>query len=71
VLRAAGLDYENIVRFTTYIVSEQDIAGFYEGRQAVFEDIFPSGDYPPNTLLVVDRLVDPSFRVEIDTIAAA
>jgi enamine deaminase RidA (YjgF/YER057c/UK114 family) len=70
VLRAAGLSYENVVRFTTYLIDKQDIAGFYEGRASVFEEIFPDKKYPPNTLLVVDRLVDPSFRVEIDTIAA-
>ena len=69
VLKAAGLGYQNVVRFTTYIVDRNDIAGFYEGRASIFEKIYPDGQYPPNTLLVVDRLVDPSFRIEIDTIA--
>jgi enamine deaminase RidA (YjgF/YER057c/UK114 family) len=69
VLRAAGLGYENVVRFTTYLIDKDDIADFYKGRASVFDKIFPDKKYPPNTLLIVDRLVDPSFRVEIDTIA--
>jgi hypothetical protein len=32
--------------------------------------MFPTGKYPPNTLLMVDRLVKESFLVEVQTIAA-
>jgi hypothetical protein len=32
--------------------------------------MFPNGKYPPNTLLMVDRLVKESFLVEVQTIAA-
>jgi hypothetical protein len=32
--------------------------------------MFANGVYPPNTLLVVDRLVQEQFLVEVQTIAA-
>jgi hypothetical protein len=32
--------------------------------------MFPDGAYPPNTLLIVDRLVQERFLVEVQTIAA-
>jgi hypothetical protein len=32
--------------------------------------MFPNGKYPPNTLLIVDRLVKEQFLVEVQTIAA-
>jgi hypothetical protein len=32
--------------------------------------MFPDGKYPPNTLLMVDRLVKEAFLVEAQTIAA-
>jgi enamine deaminase RidA (YjgF/YER057c/UK114 family) len=32
--------------------------------------MFPDGKYPPNTLLVVNRLVKEQFLVEVQTIAA-
>jgi hypothetical protein len=32
--------------------------------------MFPNGKYPPNTLLIIDRLVKEQFLVEVQTIAA-
>jgi hypothetical protein len=32
--------------------------------------MFPEGKYPPNTLLIVDRLVKEPFLLEVQTIAA-
>jgi hypothetical protein len=32
--------------------------------------MFPDGKYPPNTLLIIDRLVQEQFLIEIQTIAA-
>ena len=32
--------------------------------------MFPDGKYPPNTLLVIDRLVQEPFVIEVQTIAA-
>jgi enamine deaminase RidA (YjgF/YER057c/UK114 family) len=38
-------------------------------RTAVFAEIYPEGKYPPNTLVVVSRLVEPAFLVEVDALA--
>jgi enamine deaminase RidA (YjgF/YER057c/UK114 family) len=40
-----------------------------KARQEVFPGWFPDGAYPPNTLLVVSRLVRPELRVEIEAMA--
>jgi hypothetical protein len=32
--------------------------------------MFASGIYPPNTLLIVDRLVQEPFLIEVQTVAA-
>jgi hypothetical protein len=32
--------------------------------------MFPDGVYPPNTLLVIDRLVQEQFLIEVQTVAA-
>ena len=37
---------------------------------ASWKNVFPDGVYPPNTLLIVDRLVQEPFLVEVQTIAA-
>jgi hypothetical protein len=32
--------------------------------------MFANGRFPPNTLLIVDRLVQESFLIEVATVAA-
>ena len=59
-----------MVEFTTYLVHSQDIAKFMAFRLREFPRIFPAGIYPPNTLLIVDRLVQEPFLVEVHTVAA-
>ena len=69
-LRSAGAGWGNVVQFTTYLVHSQDIPRFMEFRLREFPRMFPDGKYPPNTLLMVDRLVQEQFLVEVQTIAA-
>jgi enamine deaminase RidA (YjgF/YER057c/UK114 family) len=57
-------------QFTTYLVHSQDIARFYRWREQNYPKMFPDGNYPPNTLLIIDRLVQEQFLIEIQTIAA-
>jgi enamine deaminase RidA (YjgF/YER057c/UK114 family) len=69
-LHACGAGWSNIVQFTTYLVHSQDIPNFMRFRLREFPKMFPNGAYPPNTLLMVDRLVQEPFLVEVQTIAA-
>lgn len=41
-----------------------------EFRLAEFPNFFPDGKYPPNTLLMIDRLVPEPSPIEVQTIAA-
>jgi enamine deaminase RidA (YjgF/YER057c/UK114 family) len=69
-LESAGAGWGNVVQFTTYLVHSQDIPKFMQYRLREFPKMFANGVYPPNTLLVVDRLVQEQFLVEVQTIAA-
>lgn len=69
-LEAEGAGWSNVVQFTTYLVGSQWIPQFMDYRLAHFPAMFPERRYPPNTLLVVDRLVREAFLVEVQTIAA-
>jgi len=69
-LRGAGAGWGNVVQFTTYLVHSQDIQSFYRWREREYPKMFPDGKYPPNTLLIIDRLVQEQFLIEIQTIAA-
>jgi enamine deaminase RidA (YjgF/YER057c/UK114 family) len=70
VLRSANGGWRNIVQFTTYLVHSQDIPNFMNFRTREFPKFFPDKIYPPNTLLMVDRLVQEPFLVEVQAIAA-
>jgi enamine deaminase RidA (YjgF/YER057c/UK114 family) len=69
-LKSAGAGWGNIVQFTTYLVHSQDIPKFMQWRLREFPRMFPDGKYPPNTLLIIDRLVQEQFLVEVQAIAA-
>lgn len=69
-LRSAGAGWGNVAQFTTYLVHSQDIPKFMAWRLREFPKMFPDGKYPPNTLLIVDRLVQEQFLIEVQTIAA-
>jgi enamine deaminase RidA (YjgF/YER057c/UK114 family) len=69
-LKSVGAGWRNVVEFTTYLVHSQDIPKFMTYRKREFPKFFPDGAYPPNTLLMVDRLVQEPFLVEVKAIAA-
>ncbi len=69
-LKSAGAGWGSVAQFTTYLVHSQDIPKFMAWRLREFPRMFPDGKYPPNTLLVIDRLVQEQFLVEVQTIAA-
>ena len=69
-LKSQGAGWGNVIEFTTYLVHSQDIAKFMAYRLREFPRLFANGVYPPNTLLIVDRLVQESFLIEVQTIAA-
>jgi enamine deaminase RidA (YjgF/YER057c/UK114 family) len=69
-LKSAGAGWGNVVQFTTYLVHSQSIPAFMTYRKRAFPQFFPDGKYPPNTLLMIDRLVREEFLVEVQTIAA-
>ena len=69
-LKSAGAGWGNVAQFTTYLVHAQDIPKFMAWRLREFPRMFPDGKYPPNTLLVIDRLVQEPFLIEVQTIAA-
>ena len=69
VVEAAGCTMRDVVRLQTFLTRTEDIAGFMKARQEVFPAYFPDKVYPPNTLLVVGRLVRPELLVEVEAMA--
>ena len=70
VLVGAGADFSNVVEFTTYVVGRSSIQGNIDSRGDVYPHMYPDGDFPPSTLLVVAGLVSEDYLVEIKAMAA-
>jgi len=69
VLEAAGMNFPDVVKFTTFVVGAEHIPTFVETRGEIFALLFGEGPYPANTLVVIDRLARPQFLVEIEAVA--
>lgn len=66
-LEAAGATWDHVVKTTTYLTD----AAFIKDFRDVRTERFKSFKAPPaNTLIVVSRLAEPEFLVEIEAIAA-
>jgi enamine deaminase RidA (YjgF/YER057c/UK114 family) len=68
-LASQGASFANVVEFTTYLVHSQDIPKFMQYRTGEFPRLFAGDAYPPNTLLVIDRLVREEFLIEVSAVA--
>lgn len=69
-LASQGANFTNVVEFTTYLVHAQDIPKFMQYRTREFPRLFGGSAYPPNTLLIIDRLVREEFLIEVSVVAA-
>jgi enamine deaminase RidA (YjgF/YER057c/UK114 family) len=68
-LRAVGANWNNVVQFTSYLTRAEDAAAFRAWRTREFPKMFPGGS-PPNTLLIITRLADLDYLLEVQTVAA-
>lgn len=71
VIRDLGADWNDIAKFTTYLVHSQDLEQFMSLRADLFPRLYGSDVFPPNTLLMVDRLVKEEFLIEVEAVVAA
>lgn len=68
VLDGLGADFDAVAKFTTYLVHSQDIEAFMALRKEMFPKLFSTSTFPPNTLLMVDRLVKEDFLIEVEAV---
>jgi enamine deaminase RidA (YjgF/YER057c/UK114 family) len=69
-LRGAGAAWDDVIQSMTFLTRREDVPRFRAWRERSFADFFPTGTYPPNTLLVVSGLASPDLLLEVQVIAA-
>ena len=65
VLQAAGGDFKDLMKITTYITNIADFPALAEVRSEIFQ-----GELPASTLIVVKSLFHPDFLIEVEGMAA-
>lgn len=65
VLQAAGGDVEHLLKITTYVTNIDDYPTVIEVRNE-----FLPGELPASTLIVVEGLFHPEWKLEVEGIAA-
>ena len=66
VLGDAGMGVGDLVKITTYLVDEGDVAAAGAARAKYFGDARPG-----SATVIVKALVQPSWLIEIEAVAAA
>ena len=64
-LKAAGMTLDNLVKVTTILPNQGDVAAAREVRSKVL------GDRKPASTLIVGGLANPAWKIEIEGIAVA
>ena len=68
ILDGIGAGFSDVVELTTYLVGEDSRQPWLDTRDAVYQEHFPDGAYPPNTLLIISGLVRPEMKVEVSAV---
>ena len=63
-LASVGGTFANLVKITTYLTRGADIEAYRRTRSR-----YLATDLPASTLLVIDRLANPDFLVEVEAVA--
>ena len=69
-LRSVNADWNNVVQFRTYMLRPEDADAYRAWRGKAFPKMFPTGAYPPHTLLIISRLADEAYLLEVEAMAA-
>jgi enamine deaminase RidA (YjgF/YER057c/UK114 family) len=70
ILEGVGAGFSNVLEFTIYVVGREVVQPYMQARSEIFKDIYPNGDYPASTLLIISGLAREEFLIEIKAVAA-
>lgn len=69
ILSDLGTGFHAVAEFTIYLVNPDHVARFRALRNELFRKLYTGDGYPPATLLVVQRLGEPEWLIEVKTVA--
>ena len=70
ILESEGATFSNVVQVNTYLVGRDAIQPYLTARAVIFDEIYPTNEQPPNTLLIVNGLFEEEMLIEVAVVAA-
>ncbi|MEU8267266.1 RidA family protein [Sphaerisporangium sp. NPDC049002] len=70
LLASIGAGPENLVRLFTMVTGSEHLEGSRRARHEAFARWYPDGDYPTNSIAVLDALSTRELNVQIEGLAA-
>ena len=69
ILESVGASFGNVVELTTFIVGRENLPAHLEVISELYPTLFPDGNYPADTVAIVDGLYREDFLLEVKAIA--
>jgi enamine deaminase RidA (YjgF/YER057c/UK114 family) len=69
ILESVGADFNNVVQLTTFVVGRENLPAHLEVISELYRDLFPDGDFPTDTVALVDGLYREDFLLEVKAVA--
>ena len=70
VLESIGEDFSSVVELTTFIVGRENLEAHRETLFEIYSELLPAGDFPPDSVVLVEGLYLEDFLIEVKAIAA-
>ena len=64
-----GASFSNVIELTTFIVGRENLPAHLEVILALYPSLFPDGQYPADTVAIVDGLYREDFLLEVKALA--
>ncbi len=65
VLAGIGASFADVAELRTFVVGAESLDALRHARERVYAEYYPTGAYPPNTLVVVAGLAMAQLKVEV------
>ncbi len=69
ILESVGASFSNVVELTTFVVGRENLPAHLEVISELYPTLFPDGNYPADTVAIVDGLYIEELILEVKAVA--
>jgi enamine deaminase RidA (YjgF/YER057c/UK114 family) len=69
ILESVGASFSNVVELTTFVVGRENLPAHLEVIADLYPTLFPDGNFPTDTVAIVNGLYFEDFLLEVKAVA--